>query len=208
MSHELNRFLNNVRVRLPGALDDVVKLELFNVLDEFCKETNAWQEVIPVAAVANQLEYELEPEEYRALIVRLLGVTADTFDVDSGDSPSFMSVGAWMPRPDLLVFRSFPSTDMRYSATVALTAIDPVNVGDALPEIPDWFLTLYAQDLLDGLLFKMMSQPAKPYTSPVGTMYHGRRFRNAIARARVAVMQSNTYNAQSWIFPSFAQCRK
>jgi hypothetical protein len=61
---------------------------------------------------------------------------------------------------------------------VALTVVDPVDANDALPDFPDWFFIHYKQEITDGVLSRMMSQPAKPYFSREGFMYHGRKFRN------------------------------
>lgn len=195
MSASLDRFMNNVRMRLPGALDDAIKYEVFNTLDEFCKETNAWQEKITLSVTATDLEYEIEPEDNRATIVKLLYVTKD-------GQPS---VAAALPNPELLAFQDLPSVTSEYIAVVALTVIDPVSVNDALPDRPDWFFTLYSQELLDGVLSKMMSQPAKPYSSPTSAVYHGRRFRNALSKVRVAVEHQHTQGTQRWRFPAFAR---
>lgn len=197
MSHEIARFMQNARVRLPGALDNTITLELFNVLDEFCQETNAWQEVIPITTVADETTYEIESREFRATIIRLLAVTMDG-----------LPFGAFMPDPETLVFQEPPSGEHEYKATVALTVLDPVNVNDGIPEVPDWFFTNYQKVLLDGLLSKMMSQPAKPYFSQGGFQYHGRLFRNGMTSVRNAVTQQNMYGAQAWRFPPFAECRK
>ena len=211
MSQTLDRFMNDLRMRLPGATDDAIYMEVFNTLDEFCKETNAWQERIPLSVTSKQLEYEIEPEENRALIIRLLWVSMSAAGEGVEDENSLSDIRrpgvlATLPRPDLIVFALPPSDDAVYHATVALTVIDPVNTNTSLPEIPEWFLVTYSQDLKDGIISKMVSQPSKPYTSREVFLYHGRRFRNAISRVRIAVNQQHTYGTQAWRFPSFAQC--
>ena len=209
MSLTLDRFMNDLRVRLPGATDDAIYLEVFNTLDEFCKETNAWQERIRLSVNSDHLEYEIEPEENRAIIVRLLWVTMATGEDENALSDIRRpGVLASLPRPDLIVFALPPSDEALYYATVALTVIDPVNTNTLFPEIPEWFLVTYSQDLKDGIISKMVSQPSKPYTSREAFLYHGRRFRNAISRVRIAVNHQNTYGTEAWRYPSFAQCRK
>jgi hypothetical protein len=205
MSAQLNRFMNDMRMRLPGALDDAIKWELFYVLDDFCKETNAWQEKIILPVAHDVFEYEIEPEENRARIVRLLAVTAGT-GID--ERPIY---DATLPEPELLVLHRDPGvppegTVNEYNVLVALTVVDPVDAVDILPDFPDWFFIHYKQEITDGVLARMMSQPAKPYFSREGFMYHGRKFRNGMSRARVAVNHQNTYGTQRWSFPRFAQC--
>lgn len=193
MSAIVDRFMANARMRLPGALDDAIKHEVFNVLDEFCKNTNAWQEKISVPVVPTDLEYELESEDNRAAVIRLLGV-------DNNGIP----IAATLPQPENLVLGYPPSVASTYTATVALTVVDPVSENLALPDIPDWFFVLYSGEFLDGLLARMMSQPAKPYTSSTFSLYHGRRFRNGMSRVRVAIEHQNLQGAQRWAFPGFA----
>jgi hypothetical protein len=198
MSAQLDRFMNDVRMRLPGALDDAIKWELFSTLDEFCKETNAWREKIILPVTSDVLEYEIEPEENRARIVRLLGVSV-------GTGLEERAIGyATLPEPELLVFNSQPD-NADYNVVVALTVIDPVDANDSLPDFPDWFFIHYKQEITDGVLSKMMSQPAKPYFSREGFLYHGRRFRNGLSRARTSADYQNVYGAQRWTFPYFAR---
>lgn len=199
MSRQLDRFMNDVRVRLPGAIDDAIKLEMFATFDQFCKETNAWQEKILLEVNSDSREYEIEPEENRALIVRLLWVAPE-----SENSEFLQPIPAVLPRTDTIIFRDLPSSPTTYAVTVALTVIDPVNANDKLPEFPDELLTLYSQDILNGVLSRMMSQAAKPYFSKEGFLYHGRLFRNAISRVRISVLQQNTYGTQVWRYPAFA----
>jgi hypothetical protein len=205
MSAQLDRFMNDMRMRLPGALDDVIKWELFYVLDDFCKETNAWQERIILPVVHDQFEYEIEPEDNRARIVRLLGVSAGS---GLDERPIY---DATLPEPELLRLYRDPGVPPEgvittYNVLVALTVIDPVDSTDNLPDFPDWFFVQYKQELTDGVLARMMSQPAKPYFSREGFMYHGRKFRNGMSKARVAVNHQNVYGGQRWMFPRFAQC--
>jgi len=199
MSAQLDRFMNDVRMRLPGALDDAIKWELFYALDEFCKETNAWQEKLILSVTPDALEYEIEPEENRARIVRLLSVTTGT---GVEERPIY---GATLPEPELLVFHHQPDT-ADYNVLVALTVVDPVDAVDTLPDFPDWFFVNYKQEITDGVLSRMMSQPAKPYFSRDGFLLHGRRFRNGMSRVRIAVDHQNVYGGQRWTFPRFAQC--
>jgi len=197
--------MNDVRMRLPGASDDAIKWELFSTMDDFCKETNAWQETIVIPVMQDVLEYEIEPEENRARIIRLLAVTAGK---GLDERPIY---DATLPDPETLRLYRDPGASSdgqphEYNVLVALTVIDPVDAIDALPDFPDWFFVNYKQEITDGVLSKMMSQPAKPYFSREGFMYHGRKFRNGLSKARVSVNYQNVYGAQRWVFPAFARC--
>jgi len=73
---DMQRLMDNLLLRLPGAVESVVRLEIFNALNEFCRETNCWwhrqtiqlqpqQTVVPIFAPMN------------AETVRILRVTHD-----------------------------------------------------------------------------------------------------------------------------------
>ena len=81
-----------------------------------------------------------------------------------------------------------------------------VIFGTTVPK--NFFDSLSGDDVLSGLLGRMMSQPAKPYTNMQLSVYHMRRFRDGIARAKVEAMHQNVYRAQSWRFPQTFARRK
>ena len=43
---DITRLMNNARDRLAGATDPLMQRELFNVMDEFFKGSNVWNEDI------------------------------------------------------------------------------------------------------------------------------------------------------------------
>lgn len=192
----LNRLMNNARVHLPGALDSALQQELFNALDDFCQGSRIWQEKIEVSARVDQTDYDIIPSEPGS-IISLLAV------VNDNDLPE----RATMEVPGTLVLASAPSAAATYIATVSLTVVDPTT--NDYPQFPDWFLQQYGQPLLDGVVGKMMSQVAKPYSNERMAIYHLRLFRNGIARARAEALRKNLQGAQAWRFPqSFAPCRR
>ena len=93
----MTRLINNLRARLPGATDNLINYELYNVLNDWFQDTNMWYEDIEFPVFANtadsteppdNMEYVLATNQ-TAAIVRLMGV------VDEHDTP----VGAYMPEP-------------------------------------------------------------------------------------------------------------
>jgi len=193
---DLTRLMNNARVRLPGATDDMLKVELFNVLDEFFQNSKAWKEDITVRGKANKYEYELVPSE-PGVIESLIGVA------DADERP----VRAAMPMLGTLNLQTAPSQDQDYVATVSLTVVDPVKT-DGYPQFPAWLLQKYGAHILDGLLGRMMSQIAKPYSSQQMAVYHLKRFRNGMAQARAESKHQNLYAGQTWRFPRIAPGRQ
>lgn len=201
---DMNRLMDNARIRLPGALDGTIQLELFSVLNDFFQSSNIWTEEIPFDVVpttdnplvsADNFTYEVTPT--MGSVVRLLSVR------DSKGNPVY----AAMPELGFVVLKQSPSANDTYVANVSLTVTDPVS-RDGYPEFPAWVLNKYNNDILDGVLGRMMSQIAKPYTQPNLAAVHLKAFKDAVSQAKVEAAHQNVYRGQNWRFPqSFARRR-
>lgn len=193
---DFNRLMDQLRIRLPGALDGTIQLELFSVMNEFFQTSNCWSEDIPMKVVPTRTTYEIVSTTPSS-INRLFWVK----------TPSGVPVAATMPVPGTIELANPPSEEAVYTATVALTITDPVD-REGYPEFPDWFLNKYSNDILDGVLGRMMSQFAKPYSQPQLAQYHMRRFVQAANRAGVEAIHGNVYRGQNWRFPQTFARRK
>ncbi len=202
MAHQdVERLMNTARVRLPGATDTALQLELFTVMDDFFKGTNLWQEDIDFNVVGNSpagTVYYLTPTG-PCIIDKLMWC----YGVPTSNTLRGTQIRAVMSTPGELVLYTQPSADDVYRATVALTVQDPTQ-RDGYVTFPKWVLDKYRTVILDGLLGKMMSQPAKPFTDKQLSVYHLRRFKAGISEARVEGQRNNVYRSQAWRFPSFA----
>ena len=204
MSYATDRLIKNARVSLPGSLDDAILLELFNTMDSFFRSTNVWTEAIqfsvqpgdPVGTI-----YYIEPESV-STIIRLLDVT----DANGFRQRAMMSIPGEVtfmtPPPN----QEPPADPYIYTALVALNVVDPVQ-RDGYPEFPEWILEKYGLGILDGLLGRMMAQPAKPYTSKDLATAHMMSFRRAISHARTESIHANVANAQAWAYPQSFRTR-
>lgn len=187
------QFMNQARIKLPGASDAGIKLELYDVMKEFMKDSNAWTEDITFTALPNTTKYLLTPVQDGGQIIRLIGV----FD-DKG-----IPIPAFMPTFGQITIVNQASTSPNqpvWTARVVKNITLPTTRED-IPVGPDWLLTVYSVDILDGLLGKMMGQQAKSYSNGQMSTYHLRRFRTAIQGARTAAIRQNTQGAQEWAFP-------
>jgi hypothetical protein len=197
MTLALDRILDNARIHLPSALDDALRLELFNVLDEFFRATSMWQEDVTFNVRPGVISYEIANFDPGQMIA-LMGIV-------NGD---LLPISGTMREPGTIIVLNDPSKRETYTATVALTVVDPTD-RDGNPECPEWILQKYFADVLEGLLGRMMAQPAKPYSSERLAIYHTRKFRNVMANARVEAWHHNLYGGQRWQFPqSFAVRRR
>lgn len=188
----LSRLLDNARIRLPGALDGLIQLELFNVIDEFCRTTNGYREILETDLVVGQSIYAIEPEDREILLVYqtahpTLGVTGAIFDDGSIALPE-APVAADLDYPLMTEVSLTPRHGASQDASLWL----PAELYER------WF-----NYLLDGVLWRMMSQIAKPYSSERMALYHSRRFRNGMAIARTRVVGDSEPNSVAWSFPAF-----
>jgi hypothetical protein len=69
----MDRLLSTVRVRLPGATQAATNLELFNTIDEFFRQTNAWRYESTFALVESEIQYPIFPPAGSDM-VQVLGV--------------------------------------------------------------------------------------------------------------------------------------
>lgn len=192
-SLEITRLMKNARVHLPGALDTNIQLELFNVLGDFFDTSNIWKEEIAFRVSTSTAAYSIENESV-ASMCRLLGV------VNSDDQP----VAATMEIPGELILNNTPGQSEIFTATVSLTVNDPV-ASDGYPEFPAWVMGKYGTGILDGVLGRMMAQPAKPYTNSQMAIYRMRKYAGVVSQAKTESLHKNINNGQTWRFPrSFA----
>jgi hypothetical protein len=187
-----NRIIDNARIHLPGAQDITLKLELFNALDEFCQTSLIWQEDINFNVKPNVQLYYLVPGEPGTIVRLMHMVGTDKFPVYGS-----------MQTPGDLILRTAPNDITTYTATVAKTVTDPTD-RDGFPEISKWILERYHNEILEGLLYRMMMQAAKPYSNEKLSIFHLRKFRGACANARTDMMRKNVYRTQAWRFPKYA----
>lgn len=189
------RLVTNAQIRLPGATVSTVQQELFMVADEFFKESNVWREDIEFSVPANDppgTVYEVTPTG-NVVIDKLMWMR----NTDGGGR-----IFGQMSVPGEITLASYPSSPARYIATVALTVSDPTQ-RDGYVSFPDWVLAKYRGVFLNGLLGKMMSQPAKPYTNTQLSVYYIKLFNSGKSAARVDAQRANVFRAQAWNFPSF-----
>lgn len=188
-SVDQKRLLDNLRIRLPGALDDTIKLEICNVVETLTHETGCWTEEIEFDVNLTETEYDVQSSQGE--VVRLLYVREqnEKFQIDAS-----------MPVPGVLLFQN-PFTTAR--TLVAKVVLTPKSTPDreGLPVVPGWIMSQYYDTILDGTLARMMSQMGKPYSSPQGAVFHMNMWTSALGRIRGEVTRANLQAGQRWRFP-------
>jgi len=210
MSIALSTWLKDILPRTPGLVRSVAKRELLLTVREFYEQSFAWRGTVgPLDILADQASYKLSPEEYdeQADVIGILHATYDTFPLRKRSAaPSDISRTGDRPHsyyataPDTIVLYPIPTADADDKLLVYV-AFTPTLDATGLPEIAS---TLHREALFDGVLGRLFSHPAKPYSNPLLGQYHLKRFRSAIA-GYAAKAKGGLVDAPSWCFPKFGK---
>jgi len=187
---DYEQLLTQAASKLTGASSGALKNELYDVLSEFLNDSSAWTEDVQFPTIGDNVTRVYPLQVTEGQIVRLAIV------VDSGG----------FPQPALMydigtVTLAYPANSVQmFTATFVKNVYLPLTKED-IPVGPDWLLPIWHVGLLDGLLGKMYSTPQRAYSNETKGVYHLKRFRDAIARARVSKLRANTNGSQAWAFP-------
>lgn len=195
---DMNRLVDNVRIRCPGVLDTAIYFELFSILNDFLQVTNLWTEDINFAVTGGTDSYYVNPDLYTYTLDVFEGGTINRLLAlsDSNGTPKNGS----MAIPGVIILQYPPAVTTTYVAKVAKTITDPTQ-RDGTPELPDWIINKYGNSILDGVLGRLMSQLAKPYSSPQMAVTHLKLYFQVSASAKTEALHKNIQNGQTWKFP-------
>jgi len=192
MDASYNRLMDTIQARLPGITEDMVELELWNAIDEFCLRSTyfrhrAWWRMAPgVNSV------QLDPFSQHmdvAWVIEQHGLYR--YSVDP---------------PATLVDLEIPTTHRRGHVLMALKPRDMEAVKRGA--VPHLFRNFF-EVILDGALFRLFNLPAKPWTDPQRTQYHGLRYWAGVNRARDIAERSNSPSQSDFRrFPYFSRGRR
>jgi hypothetical protein len=181
------KLLGRAAVFLSGASSAQIRVQLFDVLDEFFNNSCCWLENIPVVVVPEVLDYPLTPVSGR--IVRLVEV------YDQNNVPQ----QAAMPEIGTVHFL-YPFNQVQtMMASVVKTVTDPFNCSP--PNVPEWLLPAYGLGILYGIVGHMMLHPGMSYSNPQMGNFYLQKFGDSINHAMVATTKMNKVGAQAWSFP-------
>lgn len=185
--------MDTLRTRLPGAKDGALILELGNVIDELCRAGPIFQELIEVDLIIGETSYEIAPTDKD--ILNVFQLNHATMDL----SGSLYDDG-------FIHLVTTPVASETTTPMYVLVSLVPKIAGTEWTEwLPERLWTGLYQALIDGVLFRMMTQLGMRYTNTAMATYHGKRFRSAIASARRKAAEAGAAGAQNWRFPRFAR---
>jgi len=190
---QAERLLQTLRTQIPGVTDDMLNLQLFNVIDEFFRRTNAWQHYDDIPLQENIQQYVI-PVPSGAVIVRAMGASHNGMPITFQMSPPDL---VWLfHQPDL------PMIEHPVVMGVSLSvAKDCMAKSCDCWEIPEWCWNSFFQAWLDGVLARFYSMPAKPWSNSAQAVYHHKRFRNLMGGHKQEAEKGFVHSLPGWNFP-------
>jgi len=108
-------------------------------------------------------------------------------------------------RPEYITMSSVPDAEaVKFPLSVVMAlSIAPTCVNCACGDwqLEDWMYDMYFQDWVDGVLSRLFAMPAKPWSNKELMVYHGKRFRNAMAQRKQEANRGFIYDRSAWRFP-------
>ena len=199
---------NDILSQCAGLTLDPAVFELKNAIDDFCRESMAWVEVVTYETsqfVVGQETLEVNPDDGERRIIYVNAVRWDDRVLRPMSSSFAVSniVGTptayTCPTPDVIRFIPIP-TAVPVTAVYAELVFAPVNAEDYLPS---FFLNNFYEAVLSGALARLVGMSAKPWTDLAKAQYHMRRFRGQCREAAAKRSRGYTPDAPSWRFPPF-----
>lgn len=184
----LNRLLDNVQAMVPAVTTDLVTMMTWNTIEDFYIHSTRERRIMSWQMAPGVQTIDFNPFDETWLVAWVLG-----FDG--------LHKGQVIP-PGVLRDLQYPSSPRHGNV---LLALKPVNYNALFPTdvFSTWFETLLA-----GVLYRLYSMPAKPYSSPQMAMAQARIFRSGIAKARAIADAENTNGPGRWRYAYFANGRR
>ena len=193
-----------VKTHIPGAIDAVIRQEIFAVMIDFTSSTNIWREEVPLHIEPNVLSYPFQVTA--GLPNRLMRVwkVGDQFR-NWADSSITMRI------PGVIELWRAQNEAVEWTAQVAKAcSTDQMTTGTpavatGYPVIDHWIVDKNIDTLFHGALAYMYRQPAKVYFNKEAAGANYVLYNSGKALARADDQRMNVYDAQAWNFPqSFA----
>jgi hypothetical protein len=214
-----------------GALDGVVRMEMYNTLKDWFQRTDSWLLEVPIYIQANTNDYQIGTGQ-NVVVNRLMGLDRPSSPPPSGAllvppylpmcPPQFLTtlganvdsevqdplmrtqrVGVLLNAGEKCPILRIRDNPSANEVWIATLALTPCDPTDAdgFTQPPNWVMEKYLNYLANGVNMRLMLQPGKPYSSLPGAQFHGRMFNQGVGLCRTEVRRMFTYGSQRWNFP-------
>jgi hypothetical protein len=182
----LDRIYDTIEASLPGVLHPIVQMTLWASIEEFCIKSTYWRQWVNWQMAAGVTRVDLNPIDTNTRAHWVLEACG---------------LSCWRLSPPAILVDTGVADKAR--SGTALAVCKPTKLAAALPSflVDDWSEALQA-----GVLYRLYSQPAKPYSNPQMALFYGKQFRYEVNRAREAVR--HLVHCRPPPFPYFASGRQ
>lgn len=182
--------------RLSGAAPSVVEDELLMTVQDFFRETMVWRQAETLTVNGDTANYEvgssMESTPARMIEVKLNGRDLNPI----GDHDDLVGV-----RNNSYRFDAFNREITIPKGSVGELRMFIAWVPEKLEDIPPGYVVEYRDGIMDGALARMLVHPNRPYSNPGQAIFHGRRYKTAISRAKRNILTRNAKADVGFRFP-------
>ncbi len=206
MSVSVSVWLKDLLPRTPGVVRSVARRELNLAAREFYRDSDSWREVVEATYFdTGDYEYVVLSSQPEAEVVRVLSVEVNGSLLNAKAERPLGDRGDGTPHSWFATGPSsieiWPTPEMYDDEVRIRVGLIPTVDAANLPDIAQ---TRHYDAILDGVLGRLYSHPAKPYSNPTLGEYHLRRFRAAIGSAKGETIQGG-FAGQNWVYPRFGK---
>jgi hypothetical protein len=188
----INRLYDNVQAVVPSVGLPLVQMEAWNAIEEFYLISTVRREFIYWQMAPGVAVIDLNPFDANWLVQIIHQVWGLAFP--KVEPPSIIRD---------LNNAANATTNLRQGRAIVSLKPASFNVGLDPQLFAQWF-----EVILDGTLFRLYAQPSKPFSNAQLAMYHGKRFRAGMARARILAEKLHAGTGPTWAYPYFARGRR
>lgn len=190
---DLERMLANIRNDLRGATDNAIRGRLFNIIDEFFRNSNSWIEWIDFTIASGQQDYTITPK-HDGMITRLRGV----IDQNCVNYPAMITE---IEPPGAKVRLVWPQNMTIPVKAITYKSIVLPTTSSDIPVAPRWLLPMYERAIESGVIGRMQMTPNVPWANAQLGQINYKVFLNQVAEAKAAAERGNLWGGQAWRFP-------
>lgn len=202
-----DRLKDTLMVRLPGAGEHAIDLEMGNAAHEWFLESGAWHEQVYANMTKGRTRYELWPEQGTVGYICDLAIDGRRFTPVSANSLMRRSwKGHYQVMTEFGALEIDPAPEETKPKAIEANVTVVPDAGCAC-NIPLDLINHYYEALLDTALGKLYSHTNKPYSNPQQALFHIARYRAHLTRARRIVAGGNVRAGGPWLYPQIAPGR-
>jgi|SRR5262245_9394375 len=203
-------FVRDVRVIVPSVTDDMVRLELFNCVRDFCLQSLAVRADTLDTIAAGSDGVVLADTDDGMEVVKVISLSTTNgrlrpipaLRLSQSPAPSAPVnglAGYWCDAPNSVRVWAPPVIDVDIAGVVAVAP--KVNCAENFMKVPEVLYQQHYEAIRCGTLGRLYMQLGKPYSNmPQARLMMGRANARSI-QARITADQSDTMGEPPWTFP-------